>query len=458
MKEKKQLAVVILAAGESTRMGGVRSKALLQLLGKPLLSYVLNAAVSLKPQKVVVVVGKDKEKVTSITREYNAHVVVQEKRLGTGHAFLTARDALKGFQGTVLVLMGDTPLLKGSLLRRLVRTSALCAVASAHLDSPGHYGRIIRDADDSFVEIKEARHLSPKEQNIKEVNTGVYAFQAPEVWPFLEKLKLSSTSEYYLTDVPGIMASQGLKVEVIKFSSMIPFSGVNTPADFHFCLTTLQREINEQLMNRGVIIHHPESTWISPDARVEKGVEIFPYTFILGKSKISAGAIIGPHVYVENSSIGAFTQILAFTHLEGVRIGRECLIGPYARLRPGTRVDSGARVGNFVEMKNTTFGQGSKANHLTYLGDATVGKGVNVGAGVITCNYDGVKKHPTFIGDGAFIGSDCQLVAPVKIGQGAYIGAGSTITKDVPPGALGISRAPQKNIEGYARKKRKKGS
>lgn len=447
--------VVILAAGESKRMGGVRSKVTLPLLGKPVIKYIVDSVKAMKPEKIAVVVGKDKEKVMEILKNDGVLFVEQKERNGTAGALLAARRIFGKEKGWLLTLMGDTPLLRKDTLREILRFDGDCLVVSTTLENPQSYGRIIKDSKGEFIAIKEERELKGPQKLIKEINTGVYVFKIPELWKYLKEVKPSTNGELYLTHVPQMMKEDGLRVEVKEMKNMEEFLGINTPEDFARCEEMMRNRKIGELLKKGVIIPSPLSVWISEEAIVQRGTILYPYTFILGKTKIGQKCEIGPCVYISNSIIKNNCRILFSSHIESSKIGENSQIGPFARLRPETRTGKNVRIGNFVELKKTFIDEGSKANHLAYLGDATIGKNVNVGAGVITCNYDGIKKHRTIIGSEAFVGSDVQLVAPVRIGRRAYIGAGSTITKDVPDEALGIARSPQKNIPGYYQKKRK---
>lgn len=451
------IGVVILAAGESKRMGGVRSKVTIPLMGKPVIKYVFDRAKALKPDKIVMIVGKDSVEVRKILSNEEVVFIEQKRRDGTAGALMLAEKEFRKKRGKILVLMGDVPLVGTKTLKKLLKeNNCACTIASVEVENPFSYGRIIRNEKGEFLCIREEKEASTKEKKINEINTGIYTFELSSLWKYLKKVKPSSNGELYLTDVPELMKRNGSSVKVLKFKNPLEFTGINTPEDFAVCEEIFRMSKVRELQKKGVIISHPESVWISEDAIIKRGTLIKPYTFILGKSVIEERCEIGPFVYIENSKIKNGTVVHFNSHIKGAEIGPENSIGPFARIRERTVTQRKVKIGNFVELKNTKVGKNTKANHLSYLGDATIGENVNIGAGVITCNYDGEKKHPTFIGSNSFIGSDVQLIAPVKIGENTYIGAGSTITRDVPSGALGISRSPQKTITDYYFRKKKK--
>jgi bifunctional UDP-N-acetylglucosamine pyrophosphorylase / glucosamine-1-phosphate N-acetyltransferase len=379
-------------------------------------------------------------------------VAIQEEQLGTGDATKTG---LKAFatvdDDTVVVLYGDMPLLSSDLLRRLAERSdsAAARLITAEFDDPTGYGRIIRDESDAIIRVVEERDCTPDERRITEINAGAYAFRAADLVAALGQVSnQNAQGEYYLTDVARVLAEQGKRIEPMR-TSPEEVVGINSQDQLAEAQLLLRRRINQRLMESGVWILDPDRTYIDDTVSVGPGARIYPGVHLEGATTVGAGARIGPDVFAVDSIIGSGTTVWYAVLREAV-VGDGCEVGPYASLRPGTRMADGARVGTFVETKNTTLGEGTKALHLAYLGDATVGERTNVGAGTITVNYDGVTKHRTEIGSEAFIGSDTMLVAPVRIGDRATTGAGSVITDDVSEGALALERNEQREIPGYA--------
>ncbi len=453
------ISAVVLAAGKGTRMKSTIPKVLHKLGDRCLIDVVLEKVCGIADQTVVVV-GYRAEDVKRHVKAVFPHVefTVQEEQLGTGHAVLVTLNVIKGEY--VLVMPGDMPLVsKNSLLTLVeaVKSGANAAVLVAELEDPTGYGRVIMDSG-LVIRIVEELDADPKERVVKTVNTGVYCFERRVLEEYLPKLDCNNAKgEYYLTDIVGLMASQGLKV-VPVYAEPIEGMGVNTRKQLAEVYAVMNRKKVEELMESGVTILAPETVFVDEAVEIAPDTVIYPFVFIKGRTSIGSMCEIMPFSVVKDAKIGDRVVIKEHCVIEGVTVEEEAVIGPFARLRPETVVKRNARIGNFVEIKKSVIGENSKANHLAYIGDAFVGKDVNIGAGTITCNYDGVKKHQTVIEDEVFIGSDTQLVAPVRVGRGALIGAGSTITKDVPPEALAVSRAPQQVFKGkgirYFKKKK----
>ena len=451
--------VVILAAGEGTRMKSSTPKVLHPISGRSLVGHVLNAVDALAPKHVRVVVGAGREQVEAHLAEVAPHVttVFQEKRGGTGHA---TQLALAGMTptGTILVLAGDTPMLTGSSLAQLLEQhhagGFTASVLTAEHPDPTGYGRIIRGDDDSLLRIVEERDADDLQRDILEVNSGVYAFDAIKLAGAIGKLKNdNSQGELYLTDVIEILRNEGGKIAAVLIDDFIEILGVNDRVQLAESAALLRDRINEDLMRAGVTIVDPLSTWVDSTATVADDVVLMPGTAISGKSTVATGAVIGPRTTLIDCTVGAGAHVIESRATDAV-IGEAANVGPYSFLRPGTKLLPHSKVGAYVEMKNATLGEGSKVPHLSYVGDAVIGEGSNIGAATIFVNYDGVEKHYTVVGDHVRIGSDSMLVAPVTIGDGAYTAAGSVITEDVPPGAIGVGRAKQRNVIGWVLRKR----
>lgn len=453
-----KLMAVILAAGKGTRMKSALPKVLHQVGGKPMVQQVLDAAKFAGADKNVVIIGFGAQSVAD-TLAGQAEFVVQSEQLGTGHAVMQAKGKLAEFAGTVMVLCGDTPLLTGQLLKALYTEhsaqQAAATVLTAVMPDPAGYGRVIRSASGQVEKIVEHKDATPDELAVSEINTGIYCFEAQELLQALEGLTCDNAQgEYYLTDVMAILNRQGQKVWAVKAADYRETLGINSRSQLAEAEGIIRRRKLDQLMADGVTIMDPNSTFI--DAQVEIGPDtvIYPFTWIEGQSKIGANAAIGPNSRLTNAVVGDNTT-LHFTYAHDVTIGSGVTVGPYVHLRPNTELKDGVKIGNFVEVKNTVVGEKSKIPHLSYVGDTDMGAGVNIGSGTITVNYDGKHKHRTTIEDNAFIGCNTNLVAPVTVGANSYVAAGSTITKNVPPGSLGVARARQNNIEGWAEKQRR---
>ena len=452
--------VVILAAGQGTRMKSDLPKVLHRISGNSLIEHVLHAADTISPSTITVVIGHRAEVVRQHLQDRpELNFVVQQPQLGTAHALQQAEPVLTGESGTVVLLSGDVPLLKGSTLQSLVQThcgaGAAATVVTSTLDRPYGYGRIVR-SDDRIVRIVEERDASPAERQIKEINSGIYAFDLPPLFDALRGIaSQNAQGEFYLTDLIAIYRRRKLPVETLMIENPQEIRGINSRTELAAVSGVVRQTKNEELMAAGVTLIDPGATYIDPDVEIGRDTVIHPGVTIEGATRIGAACEIQGQVRIANSQIGDRVSINNFCLIVGARVADGVSVGPFAHLRPETVVHEGARIGNFVELKKTSLGSGSKVNHLSYLGDARVGAGVNVGAGTITCNYDGVKKYETVIEDGAFIGSDSQLIAPVTVGKGAYVGAGSSITEDVPAGSLGIARGRQTNVVGWVERKKK---
>jgi len=452
------LSVIVLAAGLGTRMRSEVPKVLHPLCGKPMLHYVLEALSPLKPEEIIVVVNKSHKELKDYLGE-RVKIAIQDKALGTGHALKASLKELKD-SGTVLVINGDTPLIKAETLKTFIKLHSKdrnsLSLLSFFPSDPSAYGRIIRNGNGKVIAIKEKTDLTPEELNIREVNSGIYLME-PHVLSLVNLIKKNPLKgEYYLTDIVSITLKKGLKVDAYCLGDETEFMGINTRKELSTASAIMRKRINENLMLQGVTMIDPENTYIESDVKVGMDTTIYPGVFIEGKTTIGKNCIIHSNVRIVNSVIGDGVTIKDSSVIEDSVIKDNVTIGPFAHLRPGSVISENVKIGNFVEIKKSIIGEGTKAMHLSYIGDAEVGRNVNIGAGTITCNYDGFKKHKTIIEDNVFIGSDTQLVAPVKVSKGAYIGAGSTITKDVPPECLAITRTPQRHIPDWV-KKRKKG-
>ncbi len=453
--------VVVLAAGKGTRMKSALPKVLHRVAGVPMIQHVLDAAEALHPRSVTVVVGYDAASVQqSVPRPSGLTFVVQEPQLGTAHALLTAEPALTGATGTLVLLSGDVPLLTARTLRALVdrhqSTHSAATVLTAEVDDPRGYGRIVR-AGERIARIVEDRDATPAEQQIREINSGIYAFALAGLFETVRRIAPDNAQrEYYLPDLFAIFGKRGLHVDTVSTSNPDEIRGINSRSE----LAALGRLAREQkaaaLMAAGVTLVDPATAYIDRDVTVGADTIIHPNVSLEGRTTLGCGCEIHSGVRIVDSQIGDRVTVLDHCLIAGSRVADDASVGPFAHLRRDADVGAGAHIGNFVELKKTVFGSGSKAGHLAYLGDATIGDKVNIGAGTITCNYDGEHKNQTVIEDGAFIGSDTQLVAPVKVGRGAYVGSGATIREDVPPDALAVSAGKQRNIENWVRNRKKK--
>jgi bifunctional UDP-N-acetylglucosamine pyrophosphorylase/glucosamine-1-phosphate N-acetyltransferase len=451
------LSVVILAAGQGKRMASDLPKVLQPLAGRPLLAHVVDTARSLKPDAIHIVHGHGGESVRATIAGADIRWALQAEQKGTGHAVVQAMPGIPD-DHTVLVLYGDVPLIRAATLSDLVARAGpkLLTLLSARLDDPAGYGRVIRDTAGRVARIVEHKDANHKERAVSEINTGVLAAPAARLRSWLGALKADNAQgEYYLTDCIVAAVRDGCAVEAVIAETAAEVLGVNDKLQLAEVEATLRRTRTTELMRAGVTIVDPARIDIRGDVSVGRDVVLDVNVILAGKVKLGDGVHIGPNCLVRDCEIGAGTVINANCVLESSVIGANCAIGPFARMRPGNRLADGVHIGNFVELKNSEIGAGSKANHLSYVGDTTIGSRVNVGAGTVTCNYDGANKYRTEIGDGAFIGSGTMLIAPVSVGKDATIGAGSTITKPAPAGKLTVERSRQQTIENWKRPEKK---
>ena len=458
--ENKKLAAVILAAGRGTRMKSSRSKILHTLAGVPMGTYPIRLAKELKAEPVVLVIGHDPENVRNTFAKENVQFALQADQFGTGHALLCAEDQVSGFTGSLLLLCGDVPLLSAKTLMHLCdhhfSEKAAITLLTVNLPDPTGYGRIVRQGKD-VIRIIEEKDASAEEKTITEINTGIYLFEAPLIFELLGQLENSnSQGEFYLTDTIGMAHEKGLKISALMAENPEEVQGINDRVHLAQAEAVLRKHINEKLMRGGVTLVDPNTTYIDGSVEIGEDTLLHPGVVISGATSIGRDCIIETGTVITNCRIDDNVHIKAGSVLTDSVLGKNSQIGPMAHLRPGNILQGDNKIGNFVEIKKTVIGKHSKASHLTYLGDAEIGEDVNIGCGTITCNYDGVNKHKTIIEDQVFVGSDTQFVAPVVIGKNSLIGAGSTITRDVPPNALAISRTEQKNIEGWRLRKKKK--
>ncbi len=447
---------VILAAGRGTRMKSARAKVLHQAQGVPMLEHVLRSVRALGVDPLTVVVGHQAEAVEAAFAGRGLRFVRQEPQLGTGHAVQMAREIVEAHaERTLLVINGDVPLLRPETLSALLdthqATGAAATILTVDLDEPGAYGRVLREPDGQVRAIVAARDASDAERQVREINAGIYVFSVPALLPVLSSLRpQNAQGEYYVTDLVGLLRAAGHRVGAVKTADPVEALGVNTLSELAAASRRLGERRVAELMAAGVVIEDPQTTHVGLDVTAEADAVIRPFTILEGRTHLAAGAVVGPFARLTDMQIGPGAQVLDHCLLRESVVEAGAAIGPFAHIRPDSHVAARAKVGNFVELKKTRLGEGAKAPHLSYLGDATIGASANIGAGTITCNYDGQTKSPTQIGEGAFVGSDVTLVAPVTIGEGAYIGAGSVITDDVPAGALALGRGRQVVKPGWA--------
>jgi len=450
-------SVVILAAGKGKRMVSALPKVLHRLAGKPLLMHVLDAARALSAERIVVVYGHGGEAVPTAVASTDVTCVLQEPQLGTGHALQQTLPHLPS-DGSTLVLYGDVPLTRAQTLAAVLSHPGSLCLLTAKVEDPTGYGRIVRDSKGNVTRIVEEKDASAAEKTIREINTGILAAPNAALRDWLGKLtNQNAQGEYYLTDIVPLALSTGTKVVTETVSDSWEIQGINSREQLAELERRYQLITARALMAGGVTLADPARLDVRGELTCSADVNIDVGCVFEGRVVLSEQVSIGAHCVIKDSEIGPGTVIAPFSHLDGARVARHCRVGPYARLRPGTVLAEHAHIGNFVETKNASLGEGSKANHLTYLGDATIGRQVNIGAGTITCNYDGANKHRTIIEDETFIGSDTALVAPVTVGRGATIGAGSVITTDAPPGELTVARGRQVTIKGWKRPAKKSG-
>jgi bifunctional UDP-N-acetylglucosamine pyrophosphorylase/glucosamine-1-phosphate N-acetyltransferase len=457
--------VVILAAGKGTRMKSARPKVLHRVAGQPMIEHVLAAAAALEPRSTTVVVGHQADALkAALAASPGLNFVVQEPQLGTAHALLTTEPVLRGQTGTLVLLSGDVPLLSVKTLQTLVdrHTSARAAatVVTAVVNAPHGYGRIVRDSAESgeqIARIAEEKDATPGERQICEINSGIYAFALEGLFDVVRSIAAENAqNEYYLPDLVQVCRQQGLGVETVTVSNPDEIRGINSRIELAAVSRIMRDQKNAELMAAGVTIEDPATAYIDRGVTIGADTIVHPGVSLEGRTTIGAGCEIHTGVRIVNSQIGDRVRVFNHCVITDSRIADDVNVGPFAHLRNQADVRDHARVGNFVELKKTVLGTGSKSMHLAYLGDAIIGEKVNIGAGTITCNYDGVNKNTTVIKDGAFIGSDTQLIAPVTVGKGAYVGSGTTIREDVPDGALAISAGKQRNIEGWVEDRKKK--
>ena len=453
-----KLGIVILAAGQGTRMKSRRPKVLHELAGKPLLRHVIDTALELSPERVVVVYGHGGQQVRRAIGDEGLHWVEQREQLGTGHAVQQALPALEGLD-KVLVLYGDVPLIRARSLRHLIDTTeSALGLMTVDLADPGGYGRIVRDEAGNVLRIVEDKDASEAEKAIREINTGIMLIGMERLREWLGRLLPDNAQgEYYLTDLIAMAVHDGIAIHVAQPEDPVEAEGVNDRAQLAALERVYQRWQAEALMAAGVTLRDPDRFDLRGTLQAGMDVELDVNVILEGEVVLGDDVRVGANSVLRNVTVEEGVTILENCVLEDARIGPGSRIGPFSRIRPGTHLVGGAHVGNFVEIKNSTIGQGSKVNHLSYVGDTHMGAGVNIGAGTITCNYDGAHKHRTLIGDRAFIGSNTALVAPVSVGDGATIGAGSVITRDAPAEKLTLARAKQVTIEGWTRPKKEEG-
>lgn len=444
--------IVILAAGQGKRMHSHLPKVLHPIAGKALAAHVLDTARRLGQSRICLVVGHGGAVVRSALAAADVACAVQEPQLGTGHAVMQALPLLDG-EGMTLVLYGDVPLIQAATLQRLVQAAGDgLAVLTVDLENPKGYGRIIRDSAGRVQRIVEEKDATPAERLVRETNTGILALPTARLKDWLSRLSNDNAQgEYYLTDVVALAVADGVPVHTAQPEGEWEVAGVNSKVQLAELERVYQLRLAHGLLEQGVRLADPARLDVRGQLRCGRDVAIDVGCVFEGEVVLEEAVDIGPYCVLKNVTVKAGARIAAFSHLEGAVVGPDAIVGPYARLRPGTELGAEAHVGNFVELKNSILGPGSKANHLAYVGDATVGQRVNIGAGTITCNYDGANKHRTVIEDDAFIGSDSQLVAPVTVGRGATLGAGTTLTKDAPADSLTVSRARQVSLAGWKR-------
>jgi bifunctional UDP-N-acetylglucosamine pyrophosphorylase/glucosamine-1-phosphate N-acetyltransferase len=457
MDQARPLGVVMLAAGLGTRMRSARAKVLHEIAGRPMLYHPLRAVAALGPARVALVVGHQAEAVEAAAREAGVpglRLVVQDEQRGTGHAVQCARESFRGWDGDVLILYGDVPLIRSETLRRLVdvhrRKDAGLSLLTLHCTDPTGYGRILRDEHGRVARIVEHRDCTPEQLAIDEVNPGVYCVRAPLLDALLGRLRADNAQgELYLTDVVALAAQAGERIASIVVEDPDEVAGINTRRELARMDARARRDVVDRWMDAGVTFEDPATAYVGVDVEIGRDTIIGPNVTLRGRTRLGEGCRLDGTAHLTDVTIGDRVHVRFGCVFEEASVGDDAIVGPFARLRPGTDLGPRVHVGNFVETKKAVLGEGTKANHLTYLGDCEVGPDTNVGAGTITCNYDGFEKHRTRIGARVQIGSDTQLVAPVAVGDDAYVGAGTTVTTDVPPGALAVSRTPMRVIDGW---------
>jgi len=457
----RPLAVVVLAAGLGTRMKSDVPKVLHEVCGRPMLAYVLDAARTLGPERLVVVTGAEHEAVAEMLPE-GCERAVQRERLGSGDALRAGMEPLAAFSGDVLVLVGDAPLADGEVLAAIMaahrESGAAATVTTVELDDPARYGRIIRDEQGGVVRIVEARDASAEELAVREINVGFYVFDADDARRLLPRLRTDNVQgELYLTDLIELLLADGRRVAACRLPDPEAALAVNSRVELAAVEAIARRRILERLMLAGVTVTDPACTYVDAGVEVGRDTVLLPGTHLRGQTRVGAASLIGPDAFLENVEVGDRARVVT-SHLYDCTVSSGCSVGPFAYLRPGTVLEDGAKAGTFVEIKNSHVGEASKVPHLSYVGDTEIGHDTNIGAGNITANYDGFRKHRTTIGDNVKTGSDTTFVAPVEVGDGAFTAAGSVITHDVPADALGVARSRQSNVEEYGRRRRERGA
>lgn len=461
------LGIIILAAGRGTRMRSDRAKVLHAVAGRPFVLSVLDTALALAPERVAVVVGHEAEQVEQVCRTHlrrrgskvSVAFPLQAEQRGTGDAVRSAAAAFEGFAGDVLILYGDVPALTAptltGLLERHRGADAVLSLLTTTVDDPTGYGRILRQADGKLRGIVEQRDLAPSDRGVREINPGIYCVRARALWPALARLRADNAQrEYYLTDIVAMAVDAGDAVECVPVADAAEVAGINSREDMAILEARARRAVVEKWMRAGVTFHDPATAYVDEDVTIGADSEIGPNVQLLGRTSIGRGCRLDGTAFLRDATLGDGVHLRLGVVATECEIGDEAMVGPFAHVRPGSVLGPEVHVGNFVETKKATLGRGTKANHLTYLGDCEIGEATNVGAGTITCNYDGFAKHRTMIGNRVQIGSDTQLVAPVSVGDDAYVGAGTTVTRDVPPGHLVVSRVPQRMIPGWTERRR----
>ena len=460
------MRAVILAAGLGTRFKSEKPKVLHEILGKPMLWYVITNVKNGRIENIAVVVGHKAQEVMEKFKDENLKFFIQENpKGGTADAVLAAKDFFSSYEGYVLIINGDSPLVSGETIRNMQQFIHMVqtyegiklggVVLTTHLSDPTGYGRVIKEeGTDRIIRIVEEKDATPEEKAITEVNAGTYIFYAPYLIEALYRIKPSQiTGELYLTDVVEYMVSRGYEVRSFMAKEPTEALGVNTRWDLALVENIIKLKIVRYWAERGVTIHYPETVWIEPDVSIEKDVEIFPEVMLKGKTKIKKGSVIGKGSVLKNTIVEENVKVKEYSVVEDSEIKKGAVIGPFARIRNEAVIGEEAEIGNFVEVKKSDIGKGVKAKHLAYIGDATIGESTNVGAGTVFANYDGKQKHKSYVGNNAFIGSNSLLIAPIKIGDWAYIAGGSVVNKDIPEGSLAVSRPELKILEGRGKKK-----
>jgi bifunctional UDP-N-acetylglucosamine pyrophosphorylase/glucosamine-1-phosphate N-acetyltransferase len=454
----ESIATIILAAGKGTRMKSDLVKVLHPLLGIPMLSYTVDLSLNqIKAEKTVVVVGHQADRIKEKFKDPQIQFVLQEEQLGTGHAVLQTAPLLQKFKGTILILCGDVPLVKRETLSSFIShfwgNESVLSVLTTIPEDPFGYGRIIRNPEGWLERIVEEKEAKEEERRCREINTGIFCIKASFLFEGLREIgQENSQGEYYLTDLVGIARKRGLRCMAHQAGDPVEVMGINTRVDLAIAGEVLRQEKVKDLMLSGVTMIDPKTTYVDRKVEVGRDTILYPNCVLQGETKIGERCLIESNSRISDSIIGHEVTIRGNSVITESKVEQGATIGPFTHLRPLSEVKSRAKIGNFVEVKKSVIGKGSKANHLTYIGDSLVGEEVNIGAGTITCNFDGFEKHQTIIGDRVFVGSNVELIAPVKVGKDSSIGAGTTVTRDIPDGALAISRVRQRNIQGWSKR------